>query len=135
MAGHWLINTTRTIKKIRLPSPYTQRNILKISTKKLLSILQNGIDMEELKLYMLLLGCRPAGRFTEQHDILFGIGTSLKDLKGQIVNAWPEVKGNIHIDAWREVRHVNGLEVNIVPKGVSSAQTESYSLLTWAAIS
>ena len=80
--------------------------------------------MEELKLYMLLLGCRPAGRFTEQHDVLFGIGTSLKDLKSQIVNAWPEVKGNIHIDAWREVKHVNGFEISIAPKGVSSPQTE-----------
>ena len=29
---------------------------------------------------MVLLGCRPPGRFTEQHDIFFGIGNSLKEL-------------------------------------------------------
>ena len=34
----------------------------------------------ENKLYMIMLGCRPEGRYTEQHDIFFGIGTSLKEL-------------------------------------------------------
>lgn len=35
---------------------------------------------EKLKLYMVMLGCTPEGRFTEQHDIFFGIGYSLKEL-------------------------------------------------------
>ncbi|MFV8358664.1 DUF1543 domain-containing protein, partial [Flavobacterium sp. XS1P32] len=52
---------------------------------------------KELKLYMLMLGCTPAGRLTEQHDIFFGIGKSLKDLIPQIKNFWPEAKGKLHI--------------------------------------
>jgi hypothetical protein len=32
------------------------------------------INGKELKLYMLMLGCTPAGRLTEQHDIFFELG-------------------------------------------------------------
>ena len=40
---------------------------------------------EKLKLYMVMLGCTPEGRFTEQHDIFFGIGYSLKELIPKIL--------------------------------------------------
>ena len=63
---------------------------------------------------MLLLGCRPKGRHTEQHDVFFGIGNSLSELIPAINDFWPEAKGNIHIDAWREVTHVDGFEISVV---------------------
>jgi hypothetical protein len=69
--------------------------------------------MRSLKLFMLLLGCRPKGRHTEQHDIFFGIGYELKDLIKEIKQFWPEAKGNIHIDAWREVTSVDGYNISI----------------------
>ena len=71
---------------------------------------------DKLKLYMILLGCRPAGRFTEQHDIFFGIGKSLKDLIPQMKSFWPEAKGRIHIDTWREVTMVDNFSIEIVEK-------------------
>jgi hypothetical protein len=71
--------------------------------------------MEKLKLYMLLLGCKPAGRHTEQHDIFFSIGRSVKDLVPQIIDFWPEANGKIHIDGWREVTFVDSLQVRISP--------------------
>jgi len=55
---------------------------------------------------MLLLGCKPPGRNTEQHDIFFGIGSGLKELIPAIIDSWPEAKKKIHIDAWREVQFV-----------------------------
>lgn len=64
------------------------------------------------KLYMLLLGCKPAGRNIEQHDICFGIGSSLNDLVPQIEKFWPEA-GKIHIDCWREVTNVDGYQIKI----------------------
>ena len=72
--------------------------------------------MEESKLFMLLLGCRPKGRYTEQHDVLFAIGTTLKSLVPQILNFWPEAKGIIHVDAWREVTQVEGHNISIIAK-------------------
>lgn len=69
-----------------------------------------------MKLYMLLLGCKPPGRNTEQHDIFFGIGSGLKELIPAIIDSWPEAKKKIHIDAWREVQFVNGYSVQVVEK-------------------
>ena len=84
----------------------------------------------KLKLYMIMLGCKPDGRFTEQHDIFFGIGTSLKDLGPQMKAFWPEAKGKIHIDAWREVTQVNNHFIEIVPREhVDESSTEKLFFL------
>ncbi len=65
---------------------------------------------------MLLLGCKPQGRNTEQHDIFFAVGNELKDLVPAIVKSWPEAKGKLHIDAWREVTQVDGYAVSVIPR-------------------
>ena len=71
---------------------------------------------KNLKLYMIMLGATPAGRITEQHDIFFGIGTSLTDLLPDMLAFWPEADGKIHLDCWREVTSVDGYSIEIVPK-------------------
>lgn len=77
--------------------------------------------MKPVKLYMLLLGCKPSKRNTEQHDVFFGIGSELKDLLPDIFSFWPEAKQKIHIDAWREVTQVDNYAVSIVPGGDAPA--------------
>ncbi|WP_298307606.1 DUF1543 domain-containing protein [Flavobacterium sp.] len=79
----------------------------------------------ENKLYMVMLGCRPEGRYTEQHDIFFGIGTSLKELIPNMKAFWPEAKGRIHIDAWREVTNVDNFQIEILPKGKAIASSDN----------
>ena len=74
---------------------------------------------------MILLGCKPVGRNTEQHDLFFGIGRSLSDVKNDIVDFWKEANGKIHIDGWREVRSVDGYKIEVVNKeAVVSSQNE-----------
>jgi hypothetical protein len=73
--------------------------------------------MGKQKLYMLLLGCRPEGRHTEQHDVFFHIGESLESLIPAIVEFWPEAKGKIHVDAWREVTRVGDFSVSVRRRG------------------
>jgi Domain of Unknown Function (DUF1543) len=68
-----------------------------------------------MKLYLLILGCRPKGRNTEQHDTFFGIGNSLSDLLPQIENFWPD-GGKIHIDSWREVTSVDDFTIKVMPR-------------------
>lgn len=70
--------------------------------------------MGDVKLFMVLIGCKPTGRHTEQHDVFFGIGESLKTLLPQMQAFWKEAKGKIHIDAWREVKHVDGYDIAIM---------------------
>ena len=65
---------------------------------------------------MIMLGCRPKGRFTEQHDIFFGIANSLKDLIPEMKAFWPEAKGKIHVDVWREVTSVDNYSIEVVAK-------------------
>ena len=63
---------------------------------------------------MFLIGCTPPGRHIEQHDIYFGIADGIVELIPDMIAFWPEAKGDIHIDAWREVRLVNGFEVTVL---------------------
>ena len=73
---------------------------------------------------MLLIGCKPPGRHTEQHDVFFGIATTLQELVPQIEAFWPEPE-KIHIDAWREVNAVEGYRVTVLPKnGADSGNAE-----------
>lgn len=72
--------------------------------------------MAELKLFMLLLGCKPEGRHTEQHDVFFGIGYQLRDLIPDMQAFWPEAKDKLHIDGWREVNIVEGHQIRVVEK-------------------
>ena len=69
--------------------------------------------LESMKLFMLLLGGRPKTRNTEQHDIFFGIGHTVKDLVPGVKAFWPEAAANLHIDAWREVNCVDGYTVSV----------------------
>lgn len=62
---------------------------------------------------MILVGCTPEGRHTEQHDVFFGIGTSLKELMPAVSDFWPETKGHFHLDAWREVNLVDGWQITV----------------------
>ena len=74
---------------------------------------------------MVLVGCKPKARHTEQHDIFFGIGYAIKELVPEIIHSWPEAEGDIHIDAWREVNFVDQQTVQIFPKRPSLTNTET----------
>ncbi len=81
--------------------------------------------MEHPKLFMVLIGCKPAGRNTEQHDVFFGVAETIKDLVPAIENSWPG-SGKIHIDGWREVNSVDGHSIKIIP--ASTARSNSKKL-------
>lgn len=70
---------------------------------------------ENYTLYMILLGCTPKGRHTEQHDIFFGIGDSVLSLKPDMYASWPD-GGQLHVDSWRQVTQVGNYSISIVPK-------------------
>jgi hypothetical protein len=80
--------------------------------------------MRDLKLYMILLGCKPHGRNTEQHDLFFGIGKTLSHVKNDILDFWKEANGKIHIDAWREVEYVDDYRIEVTDRieGASSSE-------------
>ena len=80
------------------------------------------------KLFMLLLGCKPKGRHVEQHDVFFGISTSLKKLVPSMKAFWPEAQKDLHLDAWREVTHVQNYTIRVCLKGEVVKEERSLKL-------
>jgi hypothetical protein len=91
-------------------------------------LISNARKMQEFKLYMLLLGAKPSGRHTEQHDIFFTICSSLKECVPGIKKFWPEGAKSTHIDAWRNVMFVDGYSVNIVHRDRRNEEKNEVSL-------
>jgi len=79
----------------------------------------------KLKLFMMMLGCTPKGRNTEQHDIFFTIASAIADVKSEVIDFWPEAGGKIHLDAWREVTEVSGFHIEVVPAESVEAQSSN----------
>lgn len=69
-----------------------------------------------MKLFYIILGATPKGRNIEQHDVFFGIAETLHDLVPDMKDFWKEAKGKIHLDAYQEVKFIDGYEVKIVEK-------------------
>lgn len=67
--------------------------------------------MTEQSLYMILVGCTPEGRNTEQHDVFFSVSDSMAGLVPELRAFWPQVGKVIHVDAWRKVGVVDGFAV------------------------
>jgi hypothetical protein len=84
---------------------------------------------ENQTLFMVMLGATPPGRLTEQHDIFFGIGESLKALIPNMKAFWPEAKGKIHIDAWRKLTCVDGYTIEVVSREKNVRNTEKLFFL------
>ncbi len=77
-------------------------------------------------LYKVLIGATPPGRNTEQHDIFFGIATSLTELVPQLKTFWPEAVGHMHVDAFRTVTKVGHYNISVVQK--NAEQKNEYAL-------
>ncbi len=78
------------------------------------------------KLFMLLIGCSPAGRHTEQHDVFFSIGKNIRDIIPAAFDFWPEAKQTLHLDAWREVNLVNGFAIKVIEEQGLSSDTQLF---------
>ena len=79
-----------------------------------------------MKLFKVLIGCTPKGRHIEQHDICFGIATSIKEMIPQLQSFWPEVANTMHVDGFRTITSVDGYAVSVVP--LNSAITSEAKL-------
>lgn len=79
-----------------------------------------------MKLFYILLGASVHGRTIEQHDVFFGIAEKLKDLVPYIKEFWPEAGSDLHLDAYQEVKFVDGYDVKIVEKGSEKSENHLF---------
>src|SRR3954462_11989230 len=75
-------------------------------------------------LFMLMLGCKPEGRLTEQHDTFFTIADHIINTEEDAKAFWPEAD-KIHIDAWRKIRYVEDYSIEIFPKDQQKTAQET----------
>jgi len=70
--------------------------------------------MNNLKLFVVLLGGKPEGRKIEQHDIFVGAAEELKDLVPDMELFWPNVE--LHIDGYIAFNHINEYMIEFQPR-------------------
>ena len=70
--------------------------------------------MNNLKLFVILLGCKPERRNVEQHDIFVGVAEELRDLKSDMEAFWPGV--DLHIDGYIALNHIDEYMLEFLPK-------------------
>jgi hypothetical protein len=76
---------------------------------------------------MVLLGCKPQGRNTEQHDVFFGVAEKLRDLIPQMRAFWPG-EHKLHIDVWSKIEQVGSHHIEILQKENNSKSELSDNL-------
>lgn len=69
----------------------------------------------KLKLWVVLLGGRPADARIEQHNVFWGAAYELEDLYGAIKRSWLSVR-QVHIDAFMCVEQIYDYDVLICEK-------------------
>ena len=74
-------------------------------------------NKNEKGLFMVELGGKPKGRNIEQHDIFFGVGTSIDDpdMQKAIRKFWPDPE-KLHIDGYVQIKQIGNYLVKIVEK-------------------
>jgi hypothetical protein len=80
------------------------------------------MEQQPLKLYLILLGSKARGRHVEQHDFFLGIARSLHELVPAMKAFWRGATGNLHIDGYREVNHVDGYKIEPVLRAENTAE-------------
>ena len=78
-------------------------------------------------LYMLMVGCRPPGRHTEQHDVFFAVAESPAGLIPKLKTFWPEAYSRMHVDAIRSVTTVDDFSISVQPRS-HAATSDSHKL-------
>src|ERR1700679_971176 len=68
-----------------------------------------------MKLFIALLGGKPADSTIEAHNVFFGIGRSMSSLFPAIKKFWPSAP-KIHIDAYIEINRIDGYTIDIIKK-------------------
>jgi hypothetical protein len=76
--------------------------------------------MENLQLFIVLLGGYNPGDLLEAHNLFIGVGSDLGSLKAQMKKSW---HGATHVDAYMILNHVDGFDIRITD-GIPSENSE-----------
>ncbi len=66
--------------------------------------------MENLQLFIVLLGGYNKGDLLEAHNLFIGVSDDLKSLKNEMKRSWT---GTTHVDGYMILKHVDGYDIKI----------------------
>ncbi len=73
--------------------------------------------MDSLKLFLVVLGAKPAGRMIEQHDVAFVVGENIESTFPVLQKHWSE---QLHLDSYMVIDEVDGYCVTISKEEMKS---------------
>lgn len=82
--------------------------------------------MEDLKLFIVLLGGYNPGDLLEAHNLFIGVGSELESLKPQMKKSWP---GTTHVDAYMILNHVDGFDIRLKPGTPAENAEKTFPML------
>ena len=74
--------------------------------------MKNSPDLKQ-KLFLVVLGGRVKGCHIEVHDVRWVVGETIKDTISELKKQWWGLKKGLHIDSYREIKEVDGYNINI----------------------
>src|SRR5579862_3576366 len=78
-------------------------------------MLSTPSDQKEKRLFAVYLGGRAARCNTELHDVVFVAGQSIETSYHHLMDKWFGDPFRLHIDAWVELRVVDGYRISLQP--------------------
>lgn len=80
--------------------------------------------MKDYKLFAVYLGGHAQGCNIEVHDVVFAVGADLQSTYPILEKKWFGVRKGLHIDAWVELKNVDGYKINVLPGDASSNESD-----------
>ena len=72
------------------------------------------IKLENIFLYLVVLGGRAKKANIELHDVRWVVGSKIEDTYDSLRNDWFGSPKGLHIDSYKKIKHIDGFKVNLI---------------------
>ena len=70
--------------------------------------------LENIFLYLVVLGGRAKKANIELHDVRWGIGSRIEDTYDILRKDWFVSPEGLHIDSYKKIRYIDGYKINLI---------------------
>ena len=70
--------------------------------------------LENIFLYLVVLGGRAKKANIELHDVRWVVGSKIEDTYDSLRNDWFGSPKGLHIDSYKKIKHIDGFKINLI---------------------
>ena len=70
--------------------------------------------LENIFLYLVVLGGRAEKANIELHDVRWVVGSKIEDTYDSLRNDWFGSPKGLHIDSYKKIKHIDGYKINLI---------------------